>query len=382
MDGDCPQSRRSRIARRDRGAAGELTGLRGLPLADEPRHRRPLAGQHPCGDRRRLRGVSSVGDRRARRLHAPRRAHRHRGDAARLRALPPERGRGVRREPSRGRRQHPRVARQFPGRDGRRLARAVRSPHADAGPCRRAGQRPRQRVLRLPAVPRLEDRPAIDRRGHDHGGRSAARRPGHAYRWRRGRRHRPRTRGPAGPASRHLAEYRDRPPEPGRFARVVQRVPQPARLLAPPGPPAGELRQVPPGPGPSAEGDIRRVEARRGLPRPAGLDEPRRRHLGARRGLFRGSDLRDLSHVGPFAQRGAGDSRSGPPHLLDEPAAGQHPHGHRRRPQHRALDGSGRATGAHPRQRRGQAGSDEGGLRSLPHAGLHRRVLSAVTTTW
>ena len=50
------------------------------------------------------------------------------------------------------------------------------------------------------------------------------------------------------------------------FARFVQRLPQPPRLLAAPRPPAGELREVPPRSGSSAEGNLRGVEARRRLP--------------------------------------------------------------------------------------------------------------------
>ena len=61
---------------------------------------------------------------------------------------------------------------------------------------------------------------------------------------------------------------------------------------------AGELRQVPPRSGPSAEGDLRGVEARRRLPRPQRRHEPRRQGLGAGRGLRRGAHLRHLPHVG------------------------------------------------------------------------------------
>ena len=85
-------------------------------------------------------------------------------------------GRRVRGEPPRRGGQHPRVARQLPGRDGGGLARAVRPARADARPWLGAGQRARERVLRLPAVPRFEGGLAGDGRGHRHGRRPAARR--------------------------------------------------------------------------------------------------------------------------------------------------------------------------------------------------------------
>ncbi len=70
----------------------------------------------------------------------------------------PGRDQGIRSQPPRRRRQHPGVARQFPGRTGGRRASALRAPFADPGPAARGGQRQGQLLFGLPAVPRLEGR--------------------------------------------------------------------------------------------------------------------------------------------------------------------------------------------------------------------------------
>ena len=57
------------------------------------------------------------------------------------------------------------------------------------------------------------------------------------------------------------------------------------------------VREVPPGAGPSPEGDLRRVQARDRLLLEPGPDEPRLPQLGARPGLHRGAHLRHLPHV-------------------------------------------------------------------------------------
>ena len=149
------------------------------------------------------------------------------------------------------------------------------------------GQRPRQRAVGLHAVPRRQGRAPGDRRRGAHRRRLQARAGRPADQRRRGGAHRPRPGRPPDPDHGELAQHRHRPPQPRRLARLLRRLPQPARLLAAPGPAARELRQVPPRPRSSAEGDLRGVEARRRLPRPQGQDEARRQDLGARQGLLR-----------------------------------------------------------------------------------------------
>ena len=70
------------------------------------------------------------------------------------------------------------------------------------------------------------------------------RRPAHQSR--RGRPHRAQRERQAALQQHELAQYRHRPPESRRLARVVLGVPQPPRLLGPARPSARELRQVPP----------------------------------------------------------------------------------------------------------------------------------------
>ena len=110
----------------------------------------------------------------------------------------------------------------------------VRPAHADAGSRTRAGQRARERVLRVPAVSWLEGRPPGHRRRHDHCRRPAARRRWPADQPGRGLANRPqRQRSPVA-ASGHLAEHRHRPAQSRWVPRVLHRVPQSPRLLAPP----------------------------------------------------------------------------------------------------------------------------------------------------
>ena len=101
--------------------------------------------------------------------------------------------------------------------------------------------------------------------------------------------------------STSLAQHRHRPHQLRRLAGLVRRLPQPARLLGTTGAPAGKLRQVSPRSGSPAEGDLRRVEARRGLPRPDRRHEPRRAPLGARPRLLGGADLRHLPYGREYA---------------------------------------------------------------------------------
>ena len=70
---------------------------------------------------------------------------------------------------------------------------------------------------------------------------------------------------PAALSRQHLAQHGHRPAESRRLAGLLLGLPLAARFLAAPRPPAGELRQVPPRPRSSAEGDLRRIQARRGL---------------------------------------------------------------------------------------------------------------------
>ena len=65
---------------------------------------------------------------------------------------------------------------------------------------------------------------------------------------------------------RNLAEHRHRAAQFGRLPRLLLCLPFTARLLAAPRPAARELRQMPLGAGSSAEGDLRRVQARSRLP--------------------------------------------------------------------------------------------------------------------
>ena len=121
---------------------------------------------------------------------------------------------------------------------------------------------------------------------------------------------------------RHLAQHRHRPDQPGRLARQLLRLPQPPHLLRLHRPPAGELRQVPPGPRPPAGGDLHREQARHRLPRQDRRDEPGLQELGARQGLQRRAHLRHLPHErhpGP-----AGHPRRRRAHLLDPAARGLH----------------------------------------------------------
>ena len=62
------------------------------------------------------------------------------------------------------------------------------------------------------------------------------------------------------------------------------------------------------GPGPSTEGDLRRIQARRGLPRPETSHEPGRQRLGSGRRLHSGTDLCDLPYVRAFSQWRQGDT--------------------------------------------------------------------------
>ena len=186
--------------------------------------------------------------------------------------------RGVLEQPPRQGRQHPRVARQLPGRNGRGLAGALQPAFADAR-ARRCGQvnGHGECLPRLPAMPREQGRPwattaaitvddlepdadgiptnldAVARIVKTEDGRPSLS-PGNSW--------------PNTGIGRS---------QPGRLARLVLGLSQSPRLLAPTCPSAGELRQVPPRPGSPAEGDLRGVQARRGLPRPQGPHEPRRR---------------------------------------------------------------------------------------------------------
>ena len=230
---------------------------------------------------------------------------------------------------------------------GRGIARAVQSAFAHAGQGRQRGERHGAGQLGLPAVSRLARRlPGQRRRPGDHA-RPEARRQGPADQPRRRRPHRPQRERQAAVQQHQLAQHRHWPPQPGRLAGILRRLPQPPRLLGPPRAPARELRQVPPGPRSSAEGDLRRVEARRGVPRSDWADEPRRQAVGGGQGLQRGADLRDLPHERQHAERDEDHPRSGRAHLVDQSAAGQPGDGHRRQPRRGHRDRS-RRSGAPP----------------------------------
>ncbi len=64
----------------------------------------------------------------------------------------------------------------------------------------------------------------------------------------------------------HVAEHRDRSPQPRRLGGLLLGVPQPALLLCRAGAPSGQLRQMSHGSGPSADGDLLRVQARHRVP--------------------------------------------------------------------------------------------------------------------
>ena len=87
----------------------------------------------------------------------------------------------------------------------------------------------------------------------------------------------------AGPG--HLAQYGYRPDQPRRLRRLLFGVPQSAFLLGLPGAPSRQLRQMPHGSGPPADGNLLRVEARHRLPRVQGRAEYGILQMDCRRGL-------------------------------------------------------------------------------------------------
>ena len=268
----CPQAARGRApAGRHRGHRRPLAQCVDCHTQSSPRHRRPLEGQHARREGRRLRRLPPGRGKGRRRLRPLRRADRHHRHAARLRPLPPDRVGRVRRTATTPRpaTSWPRSTTSWPRRSRARACRSTRIRRRPARRCQAVnGMAPRQ--LGLPAVPRL----LVAFQANDGGLvtmrdlKPDAERP--ADQPRRGRPDRQQR-------ERQAACFSSTSWPNTGIGRInldgslglVRGLPQPARLLAAPRPPAGELRQVPPRPRPSAEGDLRRVEARRGLPRPA-----------------------------------------------------------------------------------------------------------------
>ena len=106
--------------------------------------------------------------------------------------------------------------------------------------------------------------------------------------------------------SGHLAQHGHRPDQSRRLGRLLLGLPQPALLLRLAGPASRQLRQVPHGTRPSADGDLLRVQARHRLPRVPGQAEHGFVEVGRGRGLPPGPDLRHLPHerhAGPAATK-------------------------------------------------------------------------------
>ena len=130
------------------------------------------------------------------------------------------------------------------------------------------GQRHGERRTWLPAVPRQQGGAGGDRRRPDYASTTSSPTPTASRPTRTpSRKIKTTTRRPAACSRRHLAQHGHRPAESRRLARLLLGLPLAARLLAAPGPAAGELRQVPPRSRSSAEGDLRRIEARRRVSR-------------------------------------------------------------------------------------------------------------------
>ena len=176
--------------------------------------------------------------------------------------------------------------------------------------------------------------------------------------------------GPAGRQARpgDLAEQRHRPDQPGRHRGRLHRLPQPPRVLRRPGAPPEHLRQVPPGPRPPAEGDLRGVEARHRVLRQRRQDEPGQSTkwiVGEDYSV--GPDLRDLPHVGD--QGPAGHPRHRHADQLEQPAGDVGPPGGVRRQDGPAREG--RALADAPRKH-------EERLPELPQHELGRQLLRPV----
>ena len=120
-----------------------------------------------------------------------------------------------------------------------------------------------------------------------------------------------------------LAEHRHRTHQPRRLGGLVLGLPRAPRVLGRAGAPPRHLRQVPPGPGPPAEGDLRGVQARHRLLRQPGRDEPGLGEVDRRRGLLPRPHLRHLPHVGH--QGPAGHARHRHAHQLEQPPGGLDP---------------------------------------------------------
>ena len=170
---------RSRPAQAPHGRGGpRVEGLRGAAMC------RPTRALSITGEARptpRKASLASNAIRRAEQdadayLSTTARPSRPWSRPATARAVHTTEGRAVRRQPPRQGRQHPGLARQLPGRDRRGRADGLQPPLADSGQGGRHGQRLRQRLFRLPAVPRLQGGAAVDRWRHDHHRRPRARR--------------------------------------------------------------------------------------------------------------------------------------------------------------------------------------------------------------
>jgi mono/diheme cytochrome c family protein len=225
--------RKKEESRPERRTSPSPRARRSAPTAtpSRPRHRRALEGQHP---RQEGRGPASSATR-------PR---RNDADAfsttgtiatvvtpAGLRPLP-RRGRaGVRPEPPRRRRQHPRLPRQLPGRDGGGRARqpfapALADARRDGGPVNgmaSAKSGCQQCHGSKVALKTKDGWP--DRRRPEAGARRQAHQPSGGRQDRQGPRTASRARG------QHLAQHRHRPPQPGRLQGLLLGLPQPPRLL-------------------------------------------------------------------------------------------------------------------------------------------------------
>ena len=99
-----------------------------------------------------------------------------------------------------------------------------------------------------------------------------------------------------------LAQHGHRTFEPGWVDGLLLGMPLTPRFLTPTCTAARELRQVSLGTGPPAERDLRGIEARCGVSRPARSHEPELHRLDLGRGLHAGAHLCDVPHVGQHAK--------------------------------------------------------------------------------